>query len=724
MVDNALDRELYEASVNDGGTPDDPSDDFINFDLVWSEGDALPGTLDEDQLSEVETTGDAYWLFKNTFGRDSYDNLGSKMVTVNNDPRINCPNANWNGTTTNYCDGVSSDDTVAHEWGHAYTEYTSALIYQWQPGAMNEAYSDIWGETVDMINDRQNDVPDTVRVDGKCSKYSPAVPDVTINSPASIAGPCEFVGAASYGPALTGTGVTGDVVIGTDAAEPDGGTTTDGCSALDNAAAVAGKIVMVDRGLCPFTQKTTNAEAAGAIAVIIGNREDAGISPSGDIPATIPTVTIGLTSREQIRTALTGGATVNVTMKDIAGDRVNSYRWLSGENDPAFGGAIRDMWNPTCYGDPGKVSDAEYYCATDDAGGVHSNSGVVNHTFALLVDGGTSNGVDVAGVGLDKAANLFWRTQTAYLGPTSDFSDLADGLAASCADLSAPGTVINKVSVEPNAVPVPADPITAADCASVSAVAQATELSQEPVQCNFQPMLAKNAPATCGAKFKSVTVWKDTFEKDFTKNWKQSEKVVYDGGHGYKWRTTADVPGGHSSKVAYDPSPDEGDCSAGPTDISSSNAITSPKVVLPTGKFRRLTFQHYVATEPGYDGGNVKISVNGGKFKVIPSSAYVYNAPDLIASAADGNTNPLAGEEGFTGTDGGVVFGSWGTSIIDLKGAGAKAGDKVKIRFELGRDGCGGNDGWYVDNVKFVVCKQKNRSAEQKAILGRSTAKH
>ena len=65
-----------------------------------------------------------------------------------------------------------------------------------------------------------------------------------------------------------------------------------------------------------------------------------------------------------------------------------------GEDSTAFGGAIRDMWAPTCHGDPGKVSDAEYYCATDDGGGVHSNSGVPNHGYALLVDGGTYNGVD------------------------------------------------------------------------------------------------------------------------------------------------------------------------------------------------------------------------------------------------------------------------------------------------------------------------------------------
>jgi hypothetical protein len=354
---------------------------------------------------------------------------------------------------------------------------------------------------------------------------------------------------------------------------------------------------------------------------------------------------------------------------------------------------------------------------------VHGNSGVVNHSYALLVDGGTYNGVDVTGLGLTKAAAIYWLTQTTVLTPTSDFTDLANGLAASCDQLV--GDDINDLSTAADGSPtVSTEKITAADCVQVTNVINAVELKQEPVQCNFQPMLAKNTPATCGSKFKSVTVWKDDFEKGFAKNWNQSEQVVFPGGHGYKWKATSNVPGNHGTKVAYDPSPDEGDCSAGPGDISSSNAITSGKITLPSGASRRLTFQHYMATEPGFDGGNVKISINGKNFKVIPSAAYVFNGPDVIASAAEGNSSPLAGEEGFTGTDGGSVFGSWGTSIVDLKGAGVKAGDKVKIRFELGRDGCGGNDGWYVDNVKFVVCKQKNGRASDKATLGRSTVKH
>ncbi len=159
--------------------------------------------LNVDQQNDVLGTGEAYWFFKNGFGRDSYDGAGHKMITVNNDPRISCPNANWNGVTTNYCNGVSSDDVVAHEWGHAYTEYTHGLIYQWQSGALNESYSDIWGETVDLINGRMDADEGNItakRSVGLCSASSPAArPVVMINSPASIAKTCE-AGPASFGP--------------------------------------------------------------------------------------------------------------------------------------------------------------------------------------------------------------------------------------------------------------------------------------------------------------------------------------------------------------------------------------------------------------------------------------------------------------------------------------------------------------------------------------------
>ena len=54
---------------------------------------------------------------------------------------------------------------------------------------------------------------------------------------------------------------------------------------------------------------------------------------------------------------------------------------------PAFGGAIRDMWNPNCYGDPGKVSDEEYHCDRRRLRRRPLQLGCHQPHYALLVDG-------------------------------------------------------------------------------------------------------------------------------------------------------------------------------------------------------------------------------------------------------------------------------------------------------------------------------------------------
>lgn len=692
MIHAALDRELYEAVENPDGSVGGLTDP------IWEEGDTFPGALNADQQNLVEGTGEAYWMFMNTFGRDSYDGKGSTMKTVNNDPRIACPNANWNGSTTNYCSDVTSDDTVAHEWAHAYTEYTSDLVYQWQSGAMNEAYSDIWGETVDMLNSRFNETPDTPRTAGTCSAYTRGNISVTINSPAPVAGACQAAPAA-FGPVFNDTPVVTDVVVATDAVT-DGGTANDGCTAYTNAGAVSGKWAYVDRGTCTFADKADIAEAAGATGIVIGNNDPedpAPFSPSGS--AGIYGLMVSTADGAKFKTA----GTANITVVDAETDpRDDSYRWLSGEGDPAFGGAIRDMWNPTCYGDPGKVSDAEYKCGYDDAGGVHSNSGVVNHLFALMVDGGTYNGVTVPQIGLDQAANLFWRTQTEYLTEISDFTDLADGLTASCTDLT--GQDINEVTLTPATTPALADDITAGDCTALASAIAAVELRQEPTQCDFGPLLKKNPKSLCGKGYRTAVHWKENFE-DGLKDWKKTEKVTYEGAKGVPWRTTKTVPGAHKTKVALGPDPsDLGQCDGSAADISSRNSLVSPTVVMPAGKAPTLSFDHYIATEYGYDGGNVKVSVNGKPFKEIPAAAYRFNAPG--GQLAPDGTSPMAGEAAWTGTDGNEPGGSWGTTRVNLsKIGGAKPGKKLRFRFDMGRDGCGGLDGWYLDNVKVTTCK-------------------
>jgi Zn-dependent metalloprotease len=703
MIDNDLNRELYETS----NTP---------ANLVWKEGDAFPGALNQDQQNLVVSSGESYWFFENGFDRDSYDGNGALRKTVNNDPTIACPNANWNGVTTNYCDGVTSDDVVSHEWGHAYTEYTSGLIYQWQSGALNESYSDVWGETLDLINAREDEDEgdlDAKRPVGLCSTHSGANPIVHINSPAAAVKDCE-AGAAQFGPQLTGTGITKDVIVGLDPDEDGAGTasTTDACSALTNGAAVTGKIALVDRGSCGFAIKVKNAQNAGAVAVLVADNVES--SPGGmsgtDPTITIPSVRIRLSDGNIIKNALATSA-VNVTMKDASGDRVDSYRWLIGEKSDAFGGAIRDMWVPTCYGDPGKVSDAEYKCSTDDQGGVHGNSGVANHAYALLVDGGTYNGITVQGIGLTKAAHIWFQAQTNYLTPVSGFPEMADAIEASCADLV--NHQLSNLSTVPNDRSTYSKKITAADCAQVALTSQAVEFRTPATQCDFRPLLNPNTPAVCGAGTGSKSAYSETFESGLDGWSTAGGGPAFPGGLQDPWKSTTDLPSGNkpagSTSAAFGPTPSKGECSGAAGDYSSVNYLTSPDIVVGSAGdvagSARLTFDHNVETELGYDGGTVQISKNGGAFTTVPSAAYAFNPPSTLATAAAGNTNPLQGQPGFTGTDGGKIESDWGTSIINLTTAGVALGDTVKVRFAIGRDGCGGVFGWWVDNVKVSTCK-------------------
>ena len=73
-----------------------------------------------------------------------------------------CPFANafWNGTQMVYGEGfAAADDVDAHELTHAVTEYSANLYYYMQSGALNESFSDIFGETVDLTNGGGTDTP-------------------------------------------------------------------------------------------------------------------------------------------------------------------------------------------------------------------------------------------------------------------------------------------------------------------------------------------------------------------------------------------------------------------------------------------------------------------------------------------------------------------------------------------------------------------------------------
>ncbi|HJX26746.1 MAG TPA: PA domain-containing protein [Thermoanaerobaculia bacterium] len=174
------------------------------------------------------------------------------------------------------------------------------------------------------------------------SVLAPGTPLLKVNQPSSLG--VMQIGAAAFGPALTSTGVTGDVVLGTDAANAAGPSTTDGCSPITSP--VAGKIALVDRGTCGFTVKVKNAQDAGAIAVLVADNAP-GSPPAGlggaDPTVTIPSVRITLPDGNAIKAAL-GSGTVNVTfgldLSVRAGANPSGKALLYAPNPVASGSSI------------------------------------------------------------------------------------------------------------------------------------------------------------------------------------------------------------------------------------------------------------------------------------------------------------------------------------------------------------------------------------------------
>jgi hypothetical protein len=143
------------------------------------------------------------------------------------------------------------------------------------------------------------------------------------------------LGTASFGPSLALASMSGRVVPAVDANNEEGPSTTDGCTQYDNAADVAGKISLVDRGTCTFVQKALIAQAAGAVGlVIIDNRKEANcinVPPamSGSDPAVhIPVMSVTQDDGAELRGQATANAVNGLLRLDpsrMAGASAEGY---------------------------------------------------------------------------------------------------------------------------------------------------------------------------------------------------------------------------------------------------------------------------------------------------------------------------------------------------------------------------------------------------------------
>ena len=532
--------------------------------------------------------GGTWQMYKNLFGRDGY-NDGAEGITDENQVQESvyavdgsCPNASWNGTFTYYCPGFDADDVVSHEWSHAYTEYTHGLVYQYQSGALNEGYSDIFGETYDLVN-----------------------------------------------------GIEG----------PLGATLTEG-------------EYYADRG----SRWVVGEDLSEAVA--------------------------------------------NVLLRDMWSPDDFAIR----VDDPVTGTTIINRKSPGSV-----ITSPNYYCATGDNGGVHFNSGVPNHAYAMLVDGKEYNGVTIPGIGITKAAHIYFQAETHYQTPTTNFAQHADALEQSCQDLiGAPlNDVLGAVSDEV---------IGASDCEAVAKTVLATEMrGKDGVtaadKCGYVPVLQPEAttPALCATGKFVTPSYSQTWEGGtIPSDWTISKNMSGDfESPTFEYLISSELPAPHTGKALFARNDGDGTCATG-GDASGSLRADSPEFTVPDDA-SFLSFTHFMQSEAGYDGANLKYSLNGADFALVPQNAFTYNAhsgefepaplPGDAAGVTGTNTNPMADEGlAWTGSDQGEATGSWGTTVVDIATLGAAKGAKIKFRWEFGQDGCGGNLGWFIDDTQVFYC--------------------
>ena len=683
--------------------------------LIWTEGDALPFTgLDPQRDAEVNeiiaATGEIYNLFSNLSGGTYLspgggDGTMTAVYEPEGDEDHECPNAWAEPLTTYYCFGVASDETVGHEWTHAYSMFTHDLIYAWQPGALSESYSDIFGELLDLLNRRGMDEPSAFRDASGCSVFGGQLqPSLTVNAPAAVAGEYDY-GYAAFNPPRPWS-VTAILELVDDGA----GLTSDACEAL--VGFTAGRIALIDRGDCPFRDMVVNAFDSGAVGVIVANNDrenpDRRINMSGDGPRLeIPAFLISYNDGVALKAVLDQG--VEATLLAQASED-NSVRWLIGEDDPALG-AIRDMWHPECFQNPGRTGSPSYWCyGIVDNGGVHHSCGVPNHAFALLVDGGTYNGQTVASIGATKAAHIYWRAMTVWQTPTTKFIDHADALELSCEEL------VDQDLTDLATGSVSSEVIRVSDCDQVAAAMLAVEMRDEPVNCTLDRVLAPDPPPVLLAQ----ELYSVVFDSDPGSSWARSNDGVFaEHDTTRNWRWTDSLPGGLDGAAVWaENSSLIGNCEPGEDDQSGVLYLESPVITVPSHASEAvLLFDHYVATEEGWDGGNLKVSVNEGPWNRVPRSAFIFNpynwmvilSGDRDAGARE-NTNPLAGELAFTGGwNEDIPYAGWGQTQIDL-GNFVRRGDSFRIRFDFGNDGCIGGKGWYIANFKVLINEEREPS--------------
>ncbi|MFA9431982.1 choice-of-anchor B family protein [Egicoccus sp. AB-alg2] len=223
------------------------------------------------------------------------------------------------------------DLTRLRDWNGSYTTYDVDAHYTGHGSAHNIAINEDTGYAYSV----------------GAGPYTVAgLPNVVVvNEPSAAAGQYQATGAA-FGPAPTGELLTGEFAV------VDDGTAlpNEGCHALQDFP--AGAIAIADRGTCPFTDKVLNAQAAGAVAVVIANNvAGSPITVGGAAPGIeIPTVMVSQADANAIKAGLPAAGGVSANPAVIQCGTGLHMIDINEPKNPTFAG---------CFDDNGYVHDTQ-----------------------------------------------------------------------------------------------------------------------------------------------------------------------------------------------------------------------------------------------------------------------------------------------------------------------------------------------------------------------------
>lgn len=224
----------------------------------------------------------------------------------------------------------------------------------------------------------------------------------------------------------------------------------------------------------------------------------------------------------------------------------------------------------------------------------------------------------------------------------------------------------------------------------------------------LRPSLPTNAALTARS-----TIFADDFENDPSSRWTVSRELTDPSTFVPRdWTWVHTLPDGRAGSAFFAPDPEAFElCSEPLPGQIGVLLLESPSVTLPNDirGGPRLSFDHWVALELGFDGGQLMISVNGAPYELVDPD-FVFNDADFIFNAYNWvlfpfeHNNPRFGQPAWSGVGGGLRNNTWGTTVVDLSRY-AQPGDTIRLRWDMSTDFCFGTDaGWYVDNVKVYAC--------------------